>query len=250
MYIGYIDDSGSSGTNLDDKQVPFQVIGGPVLDDKTYFNIQLALEQEIENLVPEEQWDDFEFHASDLFHGNPPFNKLGPGKCSLLIEKALQWINQSQAQIIYGATDKQKLKRQLYQTADPADMAFQLYLDGLEKWFGAKILSGEDTKGLLICDDVRIHKADDSRKEDIDRKGDIRSIIERAFRRNKNNPPHSRISLYLFDDIYFGNSKNSRGLQLADLCVYFIARHHAGKPDSEGFYNIIKDQIAFSEICP
>ncbi len=50
--------------------------------------------------------------------------------------------------------------------------------------------------------------------------------------------------------MYFGSSKNSVGLQLADVCVYFIARHLAGKPDSEGFYDTIKDQIAFSEVYP
>src|SRR5436190_5140885 len=105
MYIGYIDDSGSSGKNLDDSQVPFQVIGGPVMDDESYFRSNLVLAQEISNLVPEEKWEEFEFHASDLYHANPPFDVLGREKCLHLIEIALQWISKLDIPIVYGATD-------------------------------------------------------------------------------------------------------------------------------------------------
>ena len=251
MYIAYIDDSGSSGTNLEDKQVPFQVIGGPVVDEATYFHVNLVLAQEVANVVPEEQWDEFEFHASHLYYAKPPFDGLGRDKCLQLIETALKWINNANIPIIYGAIDKPKLRKELFRTADPADMSFQIYINGLYAWFEKKhFTQSENPRGFLICDDVRTHKGEDSKKEGTDRRGDIRSVIERAFRRNWKRRENQGISLFLFDDIYFGNSKNSRGLQMADLCVYFIARHLAERSDSEGFYKIIKDQIVFSGTFP
>ncbi len=120
MYIGYIDDSGSSGKNLDDRQAPFQVIGGPLMNDIAYGGIELVLNREISRLVPEEQWDEFEFHASDLFHANPPFRDLGQERCFQLIEAELKWLNKFRIPIIYGATDKVRLKQQLYRTSGSA----------------------------------------------------------------------------------------------------------------------------------
>jgi hypothetical protein len=262
LYISYVDDSGSSGTNLEDRQVPFQVIGGPLIEDTIYSRLQLALATEIFNLVPRDDWESFEFHAADLFRAKPPFDRLGAEKCGQLLERALGVIKEYNLPVICGSVDKANLKTQLYRTADPADMAFELYLQSLQEWLEKNSTDQFSVaRGLLICDDVRLHKQDDSRKDDPERKGDLRYRIEQAFRRNKTRPISisfdnnieksagiDRFSTYLFDDIYFGDSKNSIGLQLADICVYFVARNLASRSDSRGFYDIIKDQLVLSKI--
>jgi hypothetical protein len=249
MYIGYIDDSGSTGTNLDDPHAPFQVIGGPIIRDRAYSGIELTLSSLVERLVPEDQWDSFEFHAADLFYAREPFDKIGREKCRELMAQALAWIEKFKVPIIYGAVDKAKLRSQIYRTANPVDIAFELYLGSIWKWFD-KIYrhEKESPTGILICDDAGKRKADDE-----GRRRDMRGIIERAFRRNRTKPrgaSTSGISMFLFDDIYFGNSRTSVGIQLADICVYFIARHLAQSAESEVFYGIIKDQIFESEVFP
>ncbi len=40
---------------------------------------------------------------------------------------------------------------------------------------------------------------------------------------------------YVHDDMYFGSSKDSVGIQLADLCGYFIAKHLEGDVSIDGF---------------
>ncbi len=55
---------------------------------------------------------------------------------------------------------------------------------------------------------------------------------------------------HLHDDMYFGNSQESVGLQLADLCSYFIVKHLEGNQATEGFFKIIEKQIVYSRIEP
>jgi len=57
---------------------------------------------------------------------------------------------------------------------------------------------------------------------------------------------------YLHDDMYFGDSRFSVGIQLADLCGYVIAKHLANDPDPDlqRFYAFIEPQVIYSRIEP
>jgi hypothetical protein len=245
MYLGYVDDSGSTGNNLDDGQAPFQVIGGPIIDEESYPPIQTILAINIEELVPPEQWDSFEFHAVDLFHARKPFDVLGQEKCWSLLATALGCVRKFKLPVLYGAIDKENLKSKIFRTAKPVDMAFRLYLQALEEWFEAiydpaKQVDHASWPHALVI-------ADDSRK-------DMRNDLERGFRdavkKGKAGQWPKGLGLNVFDDLYFGNSKNSIGLQLADICVYVVARHLAQKPDAKGFYDIISTQVFNPKIFP
>jgi hypothetical protein len=135
MYLSYVDDSGSTGSNLDDKDTPFQVIGGPIIDEQVYGSMETVLAGCIEELIPQDQWEDFEFKACDLFHANKPFEALGKEKCRGVLTSALEWIQKFNIPVLYGAIDKPKLRSKLFRTAKPVDMAFQLYLQALDEWF-------------------------------------------------------------------------------------------------------------------
>lgn len=233
MYISYVDDSGSGTSEADDKNCPFLVMGGPIIEEGKYLAMESALSSALKDLVPEEEWDDFEFHASNMFHGKPPFDRLGAEKCRDILQQVLEWMAMLKMPILYGSVNKPSLRIQVYSSADPVDMAFRLYLEALDDWFMMRVFQKEHAKGILIVDDFE--------------QGNARKRISRAFRQWRSKPltraVKTGLAHHLLDDIYFGDSKNSIGIQLADVCVYFIARHLAEKPDSEGFYNIIKDQI-------
>ena len=241
MYLSYVDDSGSTGTKLDDTQSPFQVIGGPVIREQTYAALDLALSASIEGIVPEESYDSFEYHTCDLFHANPPFDKLGIEKCHSLLDDALSLIHKLRIPIIYGAVDKVKLSLQIYESANPVDVAFHLYLKSLDKWFESNADHPIDFPfGFII--------ADQSRK-------DVQNRIEKVFRKVVKPGTHGAawnngIGLHIFDEVYFANSKTSLGVQIADIVVYFISRHLAKKLDSEGFYNKIADLVFESKVYP
>jgi hypothetical protein len=54
----------------------------------------------------------------------------------------------------------------------------------------------------------------------------------------------------MVDDIYFGDSKDSLGIQIADMCGFIIRRHLSGKTDSEYLYDQIKDDIYLGKVAP
>jgi len=56
--------------------------------------------------------------------------------------------------------------------------------------------------------------------------------------------------LNIHDGMYFGDSKESVGIQLADLCSYFIAKHLEKDAAGDGFYLKIKDYITDSKVEP
>lgn len=246
MYLGFLDDSGSTGDNLDDSQTPFQVIGGPIIGGEDYRLLEFGLSIEISNSIPEDEWEKFEFKTSQLFWAKPPFEKLGLDKCRKLIERVLlNLTNNLHAPIVYGHVNKKNLQQGRYHTANPISIAFQEYLETLDAWFFDKFTKQSNSEmppnGLLICDDSGTKKE----KEESGRR-DARTIITNEYRRRRKKP-RGGVGLgptnWLLDDIYFGDSKNSRGIQAADVCVFLIAKHLEGNPEVKPYYDIIRDLV-------
>jgi Protein of unknown function (DUF3800) len=68
---------------------------------------------------------------------------------------------------------------------------------------------------------------------------DIKNTLRKSFQQLRKfiTPPDFGLGqlVHVHDDMYFGNSKDSIGLQLADLSSYFIAKHLEGDTTTEGF---------------
>jgi len=54
----------------------------------------------------------------------------------------------------------------------------------------------------------------------------------------------------LHDCLYFGSSKDSIGIQIADLCAYIIRRRLEGDPIFAGFYDTIKECVSSFQVGP
>jgi uncharacterized protein DUF3800 len=55
-------------------------------------------------------------------------------------------------------------------------------------------------------------------------------------------PPHDSRLWHAHDDLYFGDSRNSVGIQIVDLCNYFMWRHLLQKEGGEEFYDMLAEQ--------
>jgi hypothetical protein len=125
----------------------------------------------------------------------------------------------------------------LYGSANPVDICFRLCVQGVENWMGQ---FHPQELVLLISDDFQ--------------QKDVKAELRKSFRqlRKRFRRPVTSFVWRLHDEMYFGNSKDSIGIQLADLCGYFIAKHLEGDDDpaAEGFYELIKDCIVFSHVAP
>ena len=224
MYLAYLDDSGTR-----DRKKRFQLMSTIVIKDKQFHMLEVRSGAIAKSIVPDEKWEKFEeFHASELYGGFGVFNGIPQKERFDVIELLLKGIAQLQLPIFYGAVDK--LEQTLYGSADPVDICFQTCIRGIEQW-----ASKQDPVELVVL------IVDDCNK-------DIKASLRKSFRRLREPlrtpifPPGQ--AWHLHDDMYFGSSKESIGIQSADLCGYFIMKHLIGAdPAAEGFYDIIKNLI-------
>ncbi len=74
MHLVYIDESGNTGTNLDDPQQPVFVLCAMIVAEDHWQNLETELRTALDELLP--QWRDiegFEVHAADLRNGRGCF---------------------------------------------------------------------------------------------------------------------------------------------------------------------------------
>ncbi|MCI0556220.1 MAG: DUF3800 domain-containing protein, partial [Anaerolineae bacterium] len=189
----------------------------------------------VEELLPEDRWDTFEeFHANELFWGGDEFIGVDQKQRFDAIELLLGGMRDDCGAVIYGAVNKGSLRKTLYASSNPLDVAFRLCMRGVEKWLSEK-----------APDELCIVVIDDSNQN-------VRNVLKKSFRqlRSKVRPPEYNAGelRHIHDDIYFGDSKDSVGIQIADLCGFFIYRNLKGNKDS--FYDIFKDHIYYGAVDP
>jgi hypothetical protein len=235
VYLAYCDDSKTH----DKKHDKFQVLATVVIEDKKFIYLEVLSRAVADSLIPADMIDQFEeFHASELYGGYGIFDGISQEERFSAIGSLLGAVNSQQIPIVYGAVNKSKLESTIYSSADPVHVCFTICMQGVEGFIGEHFPSD---MALLIVDDFD--------KE-------IKKRCREAFRKFRT-PLKTPIFLpgqswHLHDDMYFGDSKESTGIQIADLCCFFIRKHleASGDPAAEAFYNIIKDRIVYSRVMP
>ena len=229
MYLAYLDDSG-----IRTKNTSFHVLSAVLIEDSIYQMLEIEVADCIENLIPEDRIDQFEeFHATELFNGRGQFDGIEQEKRVAAITRLLELIPFHKLPIVYCAVDDQKLRASIYGSASPLDICFRICAKGIHDWTTKN--AAKETV-LLIAD-----------------QGDKANMasFRNSFRdlRKRMGPPEWDTGLFqLHDAIYFGDSRDSVGIRLADSCSYFIAKHLEQSAAAEGFYNIIKDQLVYSRV--
>jgi hypothetical protein len=253
VHLAYLDDSDTKS-----KHRKWQVMSAVVIEDYRFPMLEIVLDVIREDLIPAEKIDEFEeLHAAELYGGYGVFEGIDQEKRFDAIRQVLRSLTRTEASVVYGAVDLEALRKKVYASADPLDITFRACLKGIrgcvrkaidrevdsivaefidpEAKEKARIeafkLNVAEQLAILIVDDF----PDKKTKELLSKS--FRNLREKSFS-------------HFHDDIYFGDSRYSIGIQLADLCSYFIARHLNGDPEIEPFYEIIKPHLAFSETHP
>lgn len=258
MYLAYIDDSEFTSKKDQQKTVnkqsqqeeQFQVLCAVLVPDALFSNLEIhfAFHALMGYALPDEFPPDFEFHAVELFHGTGCFEKWEQPKRFHVFEQCMKTLANLKLPVIYGAVDKLKLAGQIYKSANPLDISFRLCVERIQKWLKS---SGDPWQiGVLIADSF-----DDGKKRNLKRvfreyrKKFFVEALEVMGKTHSNHVPGSPQkpqqiqTSNLLDDMYFGDSTDSVGIQAADMCAYLIRRHLAGKQDSEWLFKIIEPRI-------
>lgn len=255
VHLAYLDDSDTK-----QKRRKWQVMAGVIMPDKAFSTIEYSLSvirEDLTGLIPPEKLDKFEeFHACELYGGHGVFEGTAREPRIDAIEKLLLCLKVGGLSVVYGAVDLDDLQSKVYASADPLDISFRICGRGIQSWIeGAIADRAKDKKSaefmvamlegwleelvVLIVDDC------DPKQKNVLRKSFL------SLRRSRITASSSSGPLFHFhDDMYFGDSRYSIGIQLADLCSYFIARHLDGDVETQGFYEMIEPYIVFSETHP
>ena|SRR5579884_3056745 len=231
MYFAYMDDSQSQDRR-------FQVVGGVLLQDSDYQMLEAVL-ADIQRLeVPEEFRTGFEFHASDLFLTRQRFKDVPKQKAREILAACLDFVRNFDIPVLFAAVDVDGHEKTPYGNANPTTVAFRLCLDGVEEFFRLKDINNDSW--LPIFDNVS--------------QIELRKDLQKAFRdyrprRLGLGADRGRLA-HAHDDLYFGDSAFSMGIQLADVCAYFINRQLNGRTDTEDLYAKIDDNIFYHKVVP
>lgn len=236
MFLAYVDDAGTG-----DKGKPFQLMTGVVITDRWFRDTEIFAVGVLDALIPKEKAEEFwatfqEFKAWQLYGGHGPFEGIEQNVRFKIIESLLGLVRHGSFPVIFGGLNKAEFQRQnyIYGSANPMDVCFRICIQGVSDFVQHNWPTGF---ALLIADDSTQDK----------------KALRSAFYdyRERLRPTKSESAFpYLHDDMYFGDSRYSIGIQIADLCGYFIAKHLENYVQTEGFYNIFKDQLMYSRIEP
>ena len=251
MHLAYLDDSDTKK-----KSLKLQVVSGVIIEDKSFKILEISMRSIRSELVPLEKLEEFkEFHACELYGGHGVFAGIPQEKRFDAIRSLLQLLEMEEGlPVVYGAVDIAKGKREIYGSADPLDVAFRICMKEVYEWVRQRSVrfdleKDEDAALQAWFEELVILIVDDCDPKQ-------RNMLQSSFR-NLRHPvqlspdaPLMERLPHFHDDMFFGDSRFSIGIQLADLCSYFIARYLDGDTEIAPFYDMIEPHIVYGQLYP
>ncbi|HXR18027.1 MAG TPA: DUF3800 domain-containing protein [Terriglobales bacterium] len=235
MYLTYLDDAGT------DKHSPIAMFGAVIVFPDTFGQLEGLHSTAIQQMLPVEDIENKfqEFHASELHNGTGAFEGMEEDKRFGAIRVLLTCMKMEKFPYIYAAVDRKKLAKGPGGSASPVDVAFRMCALGVEDWARSKHARRD---GAIIVDfkDMCLFIADDTKDGQL--KNQLRASYRSLRKARPLIPPIDNRLWHAHDDLYFGDSRDSIGIQMADLCNYFMWLHLTGKEDEQGFYKMFSGQ--------
>lgn len=204
MKILYADESGSTGTDYDNKEQPIFVLGGFLVDDSNWHEINKTFNKEKIKIC--KYFKDNEIHATNIF--SPPhksyFHARDWKDNLLLLENLVDLIVSLNISFQYIVIDKKSFKINMqnyfgkYLKIDPYVYSFCMLYDKI-----SKNLNSSNEKGLIFLDDI------------ISIPKHLKDIYpEISFNNN-----------FFIEKALFLNSSDTNFIQIADIYSFYICKY-------------------------
>jgi Protein of unknown function (DUF3800) len=230
VHLVYLDDSGSE---KDSKTV---MVGALLIPENQFGKAETIAGMVIDTLINKHDVQGFkEFHAYELFNGDGVFKQVEECHRYEAIRVLLRVVEMLHLTFVYSAVDIKAHSETAFGGGHPVDLAFRMCLRGVED------------RCILELVDLWLPIMDETKD------AALKSRLKTSFRsmRHKMLPPYDTQKLNrCHDDMYFADSTDSIGVQLSDLCSYFVCRNINGLTDRENFYRIISEAAICSKVNP
>jgi hypothetical protein len=243
MFFAYTDDS-----RFKHNGVQWQLMATVLIKDSEFESLESIMSVVAANAIPFEKQPLFvEFKASEIYNGFGLYQGVDELQRFTAIETLLSLLSHSDIGVIYGAVNLNELKKGNFASVEPLDIGFRICLRGAENWVWYQLkqqFERHTGNKYVRFDSTALFIVDERSKE-------TRATLQQTYREMRRpSDPKERQLTHLFDDMYFGDSKFSVGIQLADACAYFIGKHVSGDMGAEEFYAMIEPHIVHFEIEP
>lgn len=201
MELLYLDESGSTGLNLDVKTQPIFILAGVQVKDTDWRSINDKFEEEKIKIYPD--FKNIEIHANELFNSNKksPFYKNDWKFNFEILEKLVDLISSLDVHILSTIVIKKYYQKHFGNNiiVDPYLYSFAVMYEKFNK-----ILIKNNECGIIFCDELK------SMENSLDilypnLRKDNKNIIEKTF--------------YLY-------SKTNNFIQIADVCAFYLNKYY------------------------
>jgi hypothetical protein len=248
MFFAFTDDSRTKHNG-----VQWQIMATVLIRDSQFRTLEAMLSVVADNLIPPEKQAQFtEFKASEIYGGHDLYEGIPKNVRHGAMAGLLSFLRDTDIMVVYGALNLSELKRLNYASVNPFDVVFRICARGVEDWM-AKQLEHQFQQYIAEGTPDQHVRFDDKALFIVDESGENKAILQKTFRelrRSYRQQDEQSELEHVFDDMYFGDSKYSVGIQVADACAYFIGKHVSGDMEAEAIYALIEPHIVYSEIEP
>jgi len=211
MYLVYLDESGQTGLKLDDKNQPVFVLGALIIEESLWLPVEKNISALFEEYFPGKPTD-LEIHTSDIRSGRGYFRTVPSKQRTAFRDACLKILAENGLKLIYRGISKHHFKLWIEKNLgtgvalNPHVVAFPLVARVIDDYLTTL---GPTALGILISDENRQVTAD----------------IEKSIKLLRGTEGTLKLNRVI-EKGFFIDSKTSRLLQMADLCVFYARKRY------------------------
>jgi hypothetical protein len=245
VHFAFMDESGAS------ENCPIALFGALICPPEWVLAMEHTANIAAVNLIPKERRHEFEeFHAFDLYKGEGVFRDIPEPDRFETIELLLGVAELHSPRFVYSAVDRSKFRGSCAAgtSANVLTFAFKMCLLEVEEFQRCEAARAyvakqpvNKTLGFYVVDDI----LDKTRKDPL--KAEYRRLRTKALA--EPNPTDRRL-WYAHDAISFQDSRDSIGLQVADLCAFFTLGNLQRREEQDRFFDEFRRIVVCSKQEP
>jgi hypothetical protein len=202
VYFLYVDESGKSG--LHDPVQPFHVLGGLIVSESIWQDMEADLNARIDAIVPPPRPFDWELHMTDMVNGKGYFGPMRRQDRTALAHAVLDVIDTHKPTLIFTVVEKAAhVARYGSRARQPEEYTYELMIERFNHFLGRR----EDV-GMIVSDD---------------QKGSEDAIRQAHSKFRRKGTWYARIE-HVIETPFFAPSHWSRMLQIVDVATWYINR--------------------------
>lgn len=245
VHLAYLDETGTDGHSS------IVMFGALIVPSGHFGSISAMHEIAAQQILPVEGIDEFkEFHAYELYNGSGIFEGVDEEKRFKAIEVLLMAVRQQKLPFVYAAIDRKKIAVSPFGIMRPLHAAFHMCLLGVEDWARANHPPAAGGPNVIAIDwkDAFLCILDDCSDKN------LKSEFKTTYRTLRKKHPFVANTTnrlwHAHDDMFFADSTDCVGIQIADLCNYFVRLHLEAKEEPHNFYQAISEQVICAKPQP